>query len=106
MAVCFTKKLVVLSCSSHSRVFTPPRPVEGPEELNFARVGGGRPDLAEGRGGVAADGGVGSKGKYTGGGCGAGGGASKLGGYIGAKGMRGGCTGMTIGWSAGVLSGL
>eukprot|EP00962_Isochrysis_galbana_P013673 scaffold3877_cov116-Isochrysis_galbana.AAC.2 len=27
------------------------RPVEGPEELNFARVGGGRPDLAEGRGG-------------------------------------------------------
>eukprot|EP00962_Isochrysis_galbana_P040905 scaffold14897_cov108-Isochrysis_galbana.AAC.2 len=37
---------------SHSRVFTPLRPVEGPKELNFARVGGGRPDLdlAEGRG--------------------------------------------------------
>eukprot|EP00962_Isochrysis_galbana_P017806 scaffold5126_cov125-Isochrysis_galbana.AAC.11 len=47
--VCFTKKPVVLSCS-HSSVFTPPSPVEGPEELNFARVGGGRPDLAEGRG--------------------------------------------------------
>eukprot|EP00962_Isochrysis_galbana_P054101 scaffold25624_cov99-Isochrysis_galbana.AAC.2 len=45
------KKPVVFSCS-HSRVFTPPRPVEGPDELNFARVGGGRPDLdlAEGRG--------------------------------------------------------
>jgi len=58
--------------------------------------------------GPAADGGVGSKGKYTGGGGGggAGGGASKSGGYIGAKGMCGGCTGMTIGWSAGVLSGL
>eukprot|EP00962_Isochrysis_galbana_P044457 scaffold17258_cov119-Isochrysis_galbana.AAC.1 len=35
---------------SNSRVFTPPRPVGGPEELNFARVGGGRPDLDEGRG--------------------------------------------------------
>eukprot|EP00962_Isochrysis_galbana_P018060 scaffold5202_cov110-Isochrysis_galbana.AAC.2 len=45
---------MVLSCS-HSRVFTHPRPVEGegPEELNFARVGGGRPDLAKGRGVVA-----------------------------------------------------
>eukprot|EP00962_Isochrysis_galbana_P045094 scaffold17672_cov111-Isochrysis_galbana.AAC.4 len=29
---------------------TSPRPVEGPEELNFARVGRGRPDSAEGRG--------------------------------------------------------
>eukprot|EP00962_Isochrysis_galbana_P012409 scaffold3513_cov127-Isochrysis_galbana.AAC.5 len=37
-------------CELLKRVFTPPRPVEGPEELNFARVGGGRPDLAEERG--------------------------------------------------------
>eukprot|EP00962_Isochrysis_galbana_P010648 scaffold2957_cov226-Isochrysis_galbana.AAC.3 len=28
---------------------------------------------------------------------------SKLGEYIGARGMCGGCTGMTMGWSAGVL---
>eukprot|EP00962_Isochrysis_galbana_P008136 scaffold2214_cov128-Isochrysis_galbana.AAC.1 len=35
---------------SHSRVFTPPRPVGGAGELFFEGVGGGRPDLAEGRG--------------------------------------------------------
>eukprot|EP00962_Isochrysis_galbana_P010620 scaffold2940_cov128-Isochrysis_galbana.AAC.2 len=37
------------SCS-HSRVFTPPSLVEAAEAHNFAGVGGGRPDLAEGRG--------------------------------------------------------
>eukprot|EP00962_Isochrysis_galbana_P014893 scaffold4264_cov116-Isochrysis_galbana.AAC.18 len=49
LVVCFTITSVVLSCS-HARVFTHPRLVEGPEELNFARVGGGRPNLADGRG--------------------------------------------------------
>eukprot|EP00962_Isochrysis_galbana_P049426 scaffold20934_cov116-Isochrysis_galbana.AAC.8 len=39
---------------------------------------------------------------YIGGGCGAGVGTSKSGGYIGASGMCDGCTGMTMGWSAGV----
>eukprot|EP00962_Isochrysis_galbana_P033961 scaffold11433_cov148-Isochrysis_galbana.AAC.1 len=55
-----------------------------------------------------AEGGVGSnKGKkYTRGGGGGRGGRSKSGGYIGAKGMRTGCTGITMGWSERVRSGL
>eukprot|EP00962_Isochrysis_galbana_P029818 scaffold9600_cov132-Isochrysis_galbana.AAC.6 len=50
--------------------------------------------------------GLGSKGKYTRGGGGGRGGRSKSGGYIGARGMCDGCTGMTMGWSDGVRSGL
>eukprot|EP00962_Isochrysis_galbana_P042245 scaffold15723_cov128-Isochrysis_galbana.AAC.1 len=46
--------------------------------------------------GPAADGGVRSKGRYTRGGGGGGGGRSKSGGYIGTRGMRDGCTGMTM----------
>eukprot|EP00962_Isochrysis_galbana_P026436 scaffold8214_cov121-Isochrysis_galbana.AAC.12 len=46
----FTAPSAFLFVCSHSRVFTPPRPVGGAEELNFARVSGGRPDLDEGWG--------------------------------------------------------
>eukprot|EP00962_Isochrysis_galbana_P039271 scaffold14058_cov117-Isochrysis_galbana.AAC.6 len=54
--VCYCKKTVVSSCS-HSRFFTtPPRPVEGPEELNFARVGGGIALLILNLGGVGGAG--------------------------------------------------
>eukprot|EP00962_Isochrysis_galbana_P033284 scaffold11115_cov98-Isochrysis_galbana.AAC.2 len=44
----------IFSCSQ-SRFFTPPRPVEGPEELNFAEGRRGSPGFGRGEGGRGRD---------------------------------------------------